>query len=69
MDPATHHLTHAIRLARAEKDHSITFVHTWQAIEPWWTRRLGVNLVRNPEHKQYTPAEDPYFKEATTSKT
>jgi hypothetical protein len=25
--------------------------------------------VRNPEHKQYTPAEDPYFKEATKSKT
>ena len=69
MDPATHHLTHEIRLARAEKDHSITFVHTWQAIEPWWTRRLGVNLVRNPEHKQYTPADDPYFKEATKSKT
>ena len=68
MDPATHHLTHEIRLARAEKDHSITFVHTWQAIEPWWTRRLGVNLVRNPEHKQYTPADDPYFKEATKSK-
>ena len=24
--------------------------------------RLGVNLVRHPEYKQYTPDEDPYFK-------
>ena len=22
----------------------------------------GVNLIRNPEYKQYTPDEDPYFK-------
>jgi urea transport system substrate-binding protein len=25
-------------------------------------QRLGVNLVRHPEYKQYTPDEDPYFK-------
>jgi urea transport system substrate-binding protein len=62
MDPATHHLSHYIRIARAEKDHSITFVQEWPHIEPWWLRRLGVNLVRTPEFKQYTPEEDPYFK-------
>lgn len=61
MDPATHHLTHPIRLARADDNHNITFVHEWAEIEPWWTRRLGVNLVRNFEFKQYTPQEDPYF--------
>lgn len=62
MDPATHHLTHDIRLARADDEHNITFVQTWPGIEPWWTRRLGVNLVRQAEFKQYTPTEDPYFK-------
>lgn len=62
MDPATHHLSHYIRMARAEEDHTITFVQEWPSIEPWWTRRLGVNLVRHPEFKQYTPEEDPYFK-------
>lgn len=62
MDPATHHLNHYIRIASCDDDHNLSFVKEWTSIEPWWTRRLGTNLVRNPEYKQYTPAEDPYFK-------
>jgi len=62
MDPATHHLSHYIRVARCDDQHNISFVKEWTYIEPWWTRRLGVNLVRTTESKQYTPAEDPYFK-------
>jgi urea transport system substrate-binding protein len=61
MDPATHHLSQYIRLARCDAKHDITFVTEWPYIEPWWTRRLGVNLVRNPESKQYIPDEDPFF--------
>lgn len=64
MDPATHHLSHYIRIASCDDQHNISFVKEWTYIEPWWTRRLGTNLVRNPEYKQYTPAEDPYFKKS-----
>ena len=38
------------------------FVRDWPMIQAWWLQRLGVNLIRNPEYKQYTPDEDPYFK-------
>jgi branched-chain amino acid transport system substrate-binding protein len=62
MDPATHHLSNYIRLARCDEQHNITFMTEWPHIEPWWTRRLGVNLVRHPEYKQYIPDEDPLFK-------
>jgi urea transport system substrate-binding protein len=62
MDPATHHLSQYIRLARCDEKHNIQFVTEWPYIEPWWTRRLGVNLVRKPEFKQYIPDEDPFFK-------
>lgn len=62
MDPATHHLSQYIRLASCDEQQNITFETEWPHIEPWWTRRLGVNLVRTPEYKQYTPAEDPFFK-------
>jgi branched-chain amino acid transport system substrate-binding protein len=62
MDPATHHLSQYIRLARCDEKHNIQFVTEWPYIEPWWTRRLGVNLVRHPESKQYIPDEDPFFK-------
>lgn len=62
MDPATHHLSQYIRLARCDEQHNITFMTEWPYIEPWWTRRCGVNLVRNPESKQYIPDDDPFFK-------
>lgn len=61
LDPATHHCARAIRMAKADKDQNISFVREWPNIDPWWLSRLGVNLVRNPEHKQYTPGDDPFF--------
>jgi urea transport system substrate-binding protein len=62
MDPATHHMSQHIRMASCDEKHNITFVQEWPSIEPWWTRRLGVNLVKTAEFKQYTPADDPAFK-------
>jgi urea transport system substrate-binding protein len=59
MDPATHHVSHTIRLARSDENHNISFVKEWPGVEPWWTRRLGVNLVSRAESKQYTPEDDP----------
>ena len=61
LDPATHHCGHFIRLATTDKDQNVSFAREWPMILPWWLARLGVNLVRNPEYKQYTPAEDPFF--------
>lgn len=62
LEPATHHCSHYIRLAKADEKHDISFVRDWPMIEAWWLQRLGVNLVRNPEYKQYIPDEDPFFK-------
>jgi branched-chain amino acid transport system substrate-binding protein len=62
MDPATHNLSQYIRLAYCDEKHNISFVNEWPYIAPWWTARLGVNLVRTPEFKQYTPDDDPFFK-------
>lgn len=62
LEPATHHCSHYIRLARADEKHNISFVSEWPMIEAWWLQRLGVNLVRHPEYKQYIPDEDPFFK-------
>ena len=62
MEPSTHHCSHYIRLATADADHNVSFVREWPSIQPWWLQRLGVNLVRNKEYKQYIPDEDPFFK-------
>ena len=63
LDPATHHLTNPIWFAKCNEKHEIEFLASWPAMEPWWLRRLGVNLIRSPEFKQYAPGEDPYFEE------
>jgi branched-chain amino acid transport system substrate-binding protein len=61
LEPGTHHCAHPIRLAVCDENHNVSFVRDWPMIQAWWLQRLGVNLIRNPEYKQYTPAEDPYF--------
>lgn len=62
LEPATHACAHPIRLAVSNEKQQISFQREWESISPWWLQRLGVNLVRHPEYKQYTPAEDPFFK-------
>jgi urea transport system substrate-binding protein len=61
LEPGTHHCAHPIRLAVCDENHNVSFVRDWPMIQAWWLQRLGVNLIRHPEFKQYTPAEDPYF--------
>lgn len=62
LEPGTHHCMRSIRMAKADEQQNISFVSDWPAIEPWWLQRLGVNLVGHPLMKQFTPAEDPFFK-------
>jgi branched-chain amino acid transport system substrate-binding protein len=61
LEPSTHHCSHYIRLATADADHNVSFVREWPSIQPWWLQRVGVNLVRHKEYKQYIPDEDPFF--------
>lgn len=68
LEPATHHIAHYIRLARADEQQNISFVRSWPMIEAWWLQRLGVNLVSHPLHKQFIPDEDPFFKMFMKSK-
>ena len=68
LEPGTHHCAHPIRLAVADEQHNVHFVREWPLIEAWWLQRLGVNLIRHPEYKQYTPDEDPYFTMFTKKK-
>ena len=62
LEPGTHHCAHPIQLAYCDEKHNVSFLRDWPMIQAWWLQRLGVNLIRNPEYKQYTPDEDPYFK-------
>ena len=58
LDPATHHLTMNIRMAHVDETHSVSWVHDFGPVEPWWLRTLGVNLVRQNDGRQYLPWDD-----------
>ena len=58
LDPATHHLTMNIRMAHVDETHSVSWVHDFGPVEPWWLRTLGVNLVRENDGRQYLPWDD-----------
>jgi branched-chain amino acid transport system substrate-binding protein len=58
LDPATHHLTMNIRMAHVDETHSVSWVHDFGSVEPWWLRTLGVNLVRQNDGRQYLPWDD-----------
>ncbi len=58
LDPATHHLTMNIRMAHVDETHTVSWVHDFGPVEPWWLRTLGVNLVRENDGRQYLPWDD-----------
>ena len=62
LEPGTHHCAHYIRLAVCDENHNVKFVRDWPSIQLGGCNASESNLIRNPEYKQYTPDEDPYFK-------
>lgn len=63
LDPATHHLTMQIRMAKVNEEHGVEWVHEFGPVEPWWLRSMGVNLVRENDGRQYLPWDDPRFEQ------
>ena len=63
LDPATHHLAMEMRMAQVQADHSIKFVADLGWVEPWWLKKLGVDLTTKAESRQYLPTDDPQFAE------
>ena len=61
LDPATHHLAMEMRMAQVQADHSIKFVADLGWVEPWWLKKLGVDLTTKAESRQYLPTDDPEF--------
>ena len=59
LDPATHHLSMEMRMAQVQADHSVKFVADLGRVEPWWLKKLGVDLSAKAESKQYLPTDDP----------
>ncbi|QJQ93961.1 MULTISPECIES: urea ABC transporter substrate-binding protein [Halomonadaceae] len=59
LDPRSQHMSHTIYLARVEEDHSISFPHVWEDVEPYWLGDNGCDLTQDNPATQYTPSNPP----------
>ena len=57
MDGMTHHVTHSVHLGRVKDDHSLEIVKSWDNIEPFWLRDIGVDLTKQTLSRQYSPLD------------
>ncbi|WP_459884756.1 urea ABC transporter substrate-binding protein [Halostagnicola bangensis] len=56
LDPATHHMTHHMRIGHSDEDHNITFDEE-QYIEPSFLHEVGCDLTEESETTQYEPSD------------
>jgi len=59
LDGPTHHMSHNMRIARADENHEITFLNgaEGELIEPTMLDDLGCDLSEQTETTQYTPSD------------
>ncbi|HLS43487.1 MAG TPA: urea ABC transporter substrate-binding protein [Paenalcaligenes sp.] len=62
IDPKSQHVSHTIYLARVEDDHSVSFPHVWENVEPYWLGEVGCDLTQDDPYAQYTPSDNPSLK-------
>ncbi|GAB3026625.1 urea ABC transporter substrate-binding protein [Natronobiforma cellulositropha] len=56
LDPATHHMTHHMRVGHADESHELEFFEE-QYIEPSFLHEVGCDLTETPEQTQYEPED------------
>jgi branched-chain amino acid transport system substrate-binding protein len=57
----THHMSHQMRVARADNEHNISFIgdEEGELIEPSFLQEIGCDLTEETETTQYVPADLP----------
>lgn len=58
IDGMSHHVTHTVHLGKVAEDHGVEIVNTWENIEPFWLRDIGVDLTTQTQSRQYSPLDE-----------
>jgi branched-chain amino acid transport system substrate-binding protein len=59
IDPRSQHVSHAVTLIKVNADHSVSTLHRWDKIDPYWLADIGCDLTKNDHNDQYTPSHLP----------
>lgn len=59
IDPKSQHTSHRMRLISVDAKHAVTVLKDYGVIQPYWLGKIGCDLTKNNDKKQYTPTDLP----------
>ena len=62
IDPKSQHVSHEMRLISVGEKHAVKVVKDFGTIQPYWLGKIGCDLTKKNDRKQYTPSDLPRSK-------
>lgn len=62
IDPKSQHVSHEMRLISVGEKHAVKVVKDFGTIQPYWLGKIGCDLTKKNDRKQYTPSDLPSSK-------
>ena len=59
VDPKSQHVSHRMRLISVDEKHNVKVVKDYGTVQPYWLGKIGCDLTRKNDRKQYTPSDLP----------
>ncbi|MBF5007137.1 urea ABC transporter substrate-binding protein [Diaphorobacter caeni] len=59
IDPKSQHTSHHMRLISVDEKHNVKVMKDFGTIQPYWLGKIGCDLTKKNDKKQYTPSELP----------
>ena len=59
IDPKSQHTSHRMRLISVDEKHNVKVDKDYGVIQPYWLAKIGCDLTKNNDKKQYTPSDLP----------
>lgn len=59
VDPKSQHTSHHMRLISVDDKHQVKVVKDYGVIEPYWLGKVGCDLTKRNDKKQYSPSDLP----------
>ena len=59
VDPKSQHMSHRMRLIDVDAKHAVKVLKDYGTVQPYWLAKIGCDLTKKNDRKQYTPSDLP----------
>jgi len=59
VDPKSQHMSHRMRLIDVDEKHAVKVLKDYGTLQPYWLAKIGCDLTKKNDRKQYTPSDLP----------